>query len=51
MADLILALDNGTQSLRALLFDGHGRLHGKAAVPLRYQRPQPDRCEADPAVF
>ncbi|MFN4291049.1 MAG: FGGY-family carbohydrate kinase [Permianibacter sp.] len=51
MADLILALDNGTQSLRALLFDGQGRLHGKAAVPLQYQRPQADRCEADPAQF
>lgn len=51
MSDLILALDNGTQSLRALLFDASGQLHGKAAVPLQYQRPAPGRCEADPALF
>jgi sugar (pentulose or hexulose) kinase len=51
VSDLILALDNGTQSLRALLFDGHGKLHGKTAVGLRYERPAPGRCEADPALF
>ena len=51
MSDLILALDNGTQSLRALLFDRSGKLHGKAAISLRYQRPEPDRCEAEPALF
>ncbi len=51
MPDLILALDNGTQSLRALLFDVHGTLHGKASVSLSYQHPQTDRCEADPAMF
>lgn len=50
-ADLILALDNGTQSLRALLFDASGKLHGKASVGLQYQRPLPDRCEADPDLF
>ena len=32
--DLILAIDNGTQSLRALLFDPQGSLLAKARVPL-----------------
>ncbi|NQD36104.1 carbohydrate kinase [Permianibacter sp. IMCC34836] len=49
--DLILALDNGTQSLRALLFDRAGQLQGKAAVALHYQHPQQDRCELDPDQF
>ena len=33
--ELILALDNGTQSVRALLFDLRGQLRAKARVPIQ----------------
>ena len=32
-ADLLLSIDVGTQSVRALAFDRDGRMHGKAQVP------------------
>ena len=40
--DYILAIDNGTQSVRALIFDLHGHLVDKAQVEIdSYQAPQP----------
>ena len=32
--DIILAIDNGTQSVRALLFDLRGNLLAKSRVPV-----------------
>ncbi|NPV66058.1 MAG: carbohydrate kinase [Anaerolineae bacterium] len=50
--DVILAIDNGTQSVRALLFDLDGRLLGKARVPIKpYVAPQPGWAEQDPEYF
>jgi sugar (pentulose or hexulose) kinase len=51
--DLILAIDNGTQSLRALLFDAHGRLQAKEQVVFQepYYARQPGWAEQDPEVF
>ena len=34
----LLAIDNGTQSVRALLFDLHGTLVDKAQVPITPNR-------------
>jgi sugar (pentulose or hexulose) kinase len=51
-ADLILALDNGTQSVRALLFDLQGKLLHKERVPIEpYVSPKPGWCEQDPNVY
>ncbi len=52
-ADHILAIDNGTQSVRALLFDLHGTLVAKARVPLEppYISAAPGLAEQDPQVF
>ena len=48
----ILAIDNGTQSVRALLFDLHGNLVDKSQVAIdSYQSPQPGWVENDPEVF
>lgn len=50
--DLILAIDCGTQSVRALLFDAAGTLHARARQPLDgYRRPQPGWLEMDPEDF
>jgi sugar (pentulose or hexulose) kinase len=50
--ELLLAIDVGTQSVRALAFDLQGRLVAKSQVKLdRYQRPQPGWLELDPAEF
>jgi sugar (pentulose or hexulose) kinase len=46
--DHILAIDFGTQSVRALLFDARGILSAKARIPLRYDSPQPGWFESDP---
>lgn len=44
--DLILAIDNGTQSLRALVFDLEGNLVAKTRVPLQaYVSPLPGWAE------
>ncbi len=53
MADeLILALDSGTQSVRALLFDLAGRLVDKEQVPLvPYLSPRPGWAEQDPEYY
>ena len=48
----ILAIDNGTQSVRALLFDLHGNLVDKSQVAIdSYQSPQPGWVENDPEAF
>lgn len=50
--DLILALDCGTQSVRALLFDAEGELVRRARVPLApYVSPQPGWAENDPDYY
>jgi sugar (pentulose or hexulose) kinase len=50
--DLVLAIDNGTQSVRALLFNLRGDLLAKSQVPLgTYISPKPGWAEQDPEVF
>jgi sugar (pentulose or hexulose) kinase len=50
--DLILAIDNGTQSLKALIFDAAGQLLAKEAVAfVPYYSEQPAWAEQDPEVF
>jgi len=49
---LILAIDNGTQSVRALLFDPRGNLVAKSRVPIEpYVSPRPGWAEQDPAYY
>ena len=49
---VILAIDNGTQSVRALLFDLDGNLVDKAQVAIdSYQAPQPGWVENDAEAF
>jgi sugar (pentulose or hexulose) kinase len=48
----ILAIDNGTQSVRALLFDLQGNLIAKNRVPIQpYYSQNPGWAEQDPDVF
>ncbi|HPH97647.1 MAG TPA: FGGY-family carbohydrate kinase [Anaerolineaceae bacterium] len=48
----LLAIDNGTQSVRALLFDLHGNLLAKKQVPFEpYYSTAPGLAEQDPEVF
>jgi sugar (pentulose or hexulose) kinase len=50
--DLVLAIDNGTQSVRALLFDPRGNLLAKSRVPIEpYFSTQPGYAEQNPEVF
>lgn len=50
--DLILAIDYGTQSVRALLFDLEGGLVAKSRVPTKpYLSSAPGLAEQDPQVF
>lgn len=50
--DVLLAIDNGTQSVRALLFDLRGRLVARSQVKLdQYRQPQPGWMEHDPEEF
>ncbi len=51
MKNLILSLDCGTQSVRALLFDPDGHLLDKSQVPLDYIVEQPGWGEQEPEVF
>ncbi len=51
-AELILAIDCGTQSLKAMVFDLHGQIQAKAQVPLgAHQNPKPGWFEQDPDHF
>ena len=51
-ADLILAIDVGTQSVRALLFDPQGNLVQKARVPIEpYFSPHPGWAEQHAGLF
>lgn len=50
--DLVLAIDNGTQSVRALLFEATGRLVDKVRIPIEaYYSPRPGWAEQHPQVF
>lgn len=50
--DLILAIDNGTQSVRALIFDLRGHLLAKSRIPIEpYFSPAPGLAEHNPHVF
>ncbi len=52
MKDLLLAIDNGTQSVRALVFDLQGNLLAKTRVPLEpCVAPQPGWAEQDPDYY
>ena len=51
-ADRILAIDNGTQSVRVLLFDLKGNLLAKSRIPIEsYSAPTPGFSEQDPLIF
>ena len=51
-ADQILAIDNGTQSVRALLFDLSGRLVAQSRVSIQpYFSERPGWAEQDPEYF
>jgi sugar (pentulose or hexulose) kinase len=50
--DLLLAIDNGTQSLKALVFDAEGRLLFKRSAPFTpYFSERAGWAEQDPEVF
>jgi sugar (pentulose or hexulose) kinase len=52
MAENLLAIDNGTQSVRALLFDPRGKLIAKQRVPIEpYYSDAPGLAEQRPQVF
>lgn len=51
MPENLLAIDNGTQSVRALLFDPRGNLLAKQRVPLTYPDAPQGIAEQDPEVF
>ncbi|HEX7472429.1 MAG TPA: FGGY-family carbohydrate kinase [Candidatus Limnocylindrales bacterium] len=51
-ADRLLALDVGTQSVRALLFDPRGELLARARIPIEpYVSPRPGWAEQDPELY
>ena len=50
--DLLLAIDNGTQSIKAIIFDLEGRIVAKENVEFTpYYSDQPGWAEQDPEVF
>jgi sugar (pentulose or hexulose) kinase len=52
MPENLLAIDNGTQSVRALLFDPRGNLIAKYRTEIQpYYSQEPGWAEQDPAVF
>jgi sugar (pentulose or hexulose) kinase len=51
VTDHILAIDHGTQSVRALLFDARGTLAAKSRVAVSYLSPEPGWAEQDPEVL
>ena len=48
MSGLVLAIDQGTTSTRAIAFDGEGRARAAAQVPLTQHYPAPGSVEHDP---
>ncbi len=51
-ADRLLAIDVGTQSVRALLFDPRGDLLAGARIPIEpYVSPEPGWAEQDPELY
>ena len=51
-ADQVLAIDVGTQSVRALVFDLRGTLVAGAKIPIQpYVSPQPGWAEQDPELY
>ena len=51
-ADRILALDVGTQSVRALVYDPRGALLARARIPIEpYESPQPGWAEQDAELY
>jgi len=52
MAEQLLAIDNGTQSLRAIVFDPQGTMIARSRIPFQpYLSPHPGWAEQDPAVY
>ena len=52
MPENLLAIDNGTQSVRALVFDPRGNLLYKCRIPIEpYFSTAPGLAEQDPQVF
>jgi sugar (pentulose or hexulose) kinase len=52
MAENLLAIDNGTQSVRALLFDPRGKLIAKQRIPIEpYYSDAPGLAEQKPQIF
>ena len=52
MPENLLAIDHGTQSVRALVFDPHGELLHKSRVHIEpYYSTAPGLAEQDPEVF
>ncbi|MGB8982205.1 MAG: FGGY-family carbohydrate kinase [Anaerolineales bacterium] len=52
MLENLLAIDNGTQSVRALVFDPRGNIVAKQRVPIEpYYSSAPGLAEQDPEVF
>jgi len=50
--DMILTIDSGTQSVRALLFNPRGDLLARSQVYIEpYVSPQPGWAEQDPNVY
>lgn len=49
MAELLLAIDGGTESMRAAVFDLEGSMLGDCAAPYPTAFPQPNHAEQDPA--
>ena len=50
--DLLLSIDNGTQSLKALVFDASGNLIARQQVLFTpYFSDQPGWAEQDPHIF
>ena len=51
-ADQILAIDVGTQSVRAIVFDARGTVIGHARIPIEpYVSPRPGWAEQDPDLY
>ena len=49
----LLAIDVGTQSARAIVFNAQGHLLAKAQTPIEpiYHSPQPGWAEQDPEIY